>query len=136
MNRFNLSEWAIRHRSVVTYFMLVIMVAGVWSYLRLGRSEDPDFTVKTMVVQANWPGATKAVAENFPPKERGFAVAFFDSGSAVGGAIAPAFIVWLYHLFGGWRPAFVITGLYVRFANKELDPRAEAIRSKLENEAS
>jgi multidrug efflux pump subunit AcrB len=58
MNRFNLSEWAIRHRSVVTYFMLVIVVAGVWSYLRLGRSEDPDFTVKTMVVQVGWPGAT------------------------------------------------------------------------------
>ena len=58
MNRFNLSDWAIRHRSVVTYFMLVIMVAGVWSYLRLGRSEDPDFTVKTMVVQVGWPGAT------------------------------------------------------------------------------
>ena len=58
--RFNLSEWALRHRSLVTYFMLVIAVAGVWSYLRLGRSEDPDFTVKTMVVQASWPGATLA----------------------------------------------------------------------------
>ena len=58
MKSFNLSEWALRHRSLVTYFMLVIVVAGVWSYLRLGRSEDPDFTVKTMVVQAEWPGAT------------------------------------------------------------------------------
>jgi len=58
MNRFNLSEWALGHRSVVTYFMLVIAVAGIWSYFRLGRSEDPDFTVKTMVVQAAWPGAT------------------------------------------------------------------------------
>ncbi|HZS83077.1 MAG TPA: efflux RND transporter permease subunit [Stellaceae bacterium] len=58
MTRFNLSEWALRHRSVVTYFMLVIAAAGIWSYLRLGRSEDPDFTVKTMVVQATWPGAT------------------------------------------------------------------------------
>jgi multidrug efflux pump subunit AcrB len=58
MNRFNLSEWAIRHRSLVTYFMLVIAIAGVGSYLRLGRSEDPDFTVKTMVVQVAWPGAT------------------------------------------------------------------------------
>jgi len=57
MNRFNLSDWAIRHRSLVTYFMLVIAVAGVWSYLRLGRSEDPNFTIKTMVVQALWPGA-------------------------------------------------------------------------------
>jgi multidrug efflux pump subunit AcrB len=58
MNRLNLSEWAIRHRALVTYFMLMIVVSGIWSYLRLGRSEDPDFTVKTMVVQANWPGAT------------------------------------------------------------------------------
>jgi multidrug efflux pump len=58
MKNFNLSEWALRHRSLVTYFMLVIVVAGVFSYLRLGRSEDPDFTVKTMVVQAQWPGAT------------------------------------------------------------------------------
>jgi multidrug efflux pump subunit AcrB len=58
MTRFNLSEWAIRHRSLVTYFMLVIVVAGIASYLRLGRSEDPDFTVKTMVVQAAWPGAS------------------------------------------------------------------------------
>jgi multidrug efflux pump len=58
MTRFNLSEWAIRHRSLVSYFMLVIMVAGLWSYFRLGRSEDPDFTVKTMVVRVGWPGAT------------------------------------------------------------------------------
>src|SRR5271166_6585703 len=58
MNRFNLTEWAIRHRSLVIYFMVVIVAAGIGSYLRLGRSEDPDFTVKTMVVQVGWPGAT------------------------------------------------------------------------------
>jgi len=58
VTRFNLSQWAIRHRSLVSYFMLIIMVAGLWSYFRLGRSEDPDFTVKTMVVQVGWPGAT------------------------------------------------------------------------------
>ncbi len=58
MKSFNLSEWAIRHRTLVTYFMLVLMVAGIASYLRLGRNEDPDFTIKTMVVQAVWPGAT------------------------------------------------------------------------------
>jgi multidrug efflux pump subunit AcrB len=60
MKRFNLSEWALAHRSVVVYLMLVIVIAGVGSYVRLGRSEDPDFTVKTMVVQAGWPGATVA----------------------------------------------------------------------------
>lgn len=60
---------------------------------------------------ANWPGATKAVSEWFPKHERGLAVALFDSGSAIGGAIAPALVVWLYGTFGSWRPVFVITGL-------------------------
>ena len=60
---------------------------------------------------ANWPGATKAVSEWFPMRQRGIAVAIFDSGSAVGGAIAPALVLWLYHSFQSWRPAFVITGL-------------------------
>jgi len=60
---------------------------------------------------ANWPGATKAVAESFPESERGLAVAIFDSGSAVGGAIAPTMVVWMYQSFGSWRPAFVTTGL-------------------------
>jgi multidrug efflux pump subunit AcrB len=58
MSRFNLSEWALRHRSLVAFFMLMIVAAGIDAYLTLGRSEDPDFTVKTMVVQATWPGAT------------------------------------------------------------------------------
>jgi len=58
----------------------------------------------------NWPGATKAVSEWFPKSERGLAVAIFDSGSAVGGSIAPIMVIWLYSSFGSWRPAFVITG--------------------------
>ena len=60
---------------------------------------------------ANWPGATKAVSEWFPKSERGMAVAIFDSGSAVGGAVAPVLVIWLYAHFGTWRPAFIITGL-------------------------
>jgi MFS transporter, ACS family, hexuronate transporter len=59
---------------------------------------------------ANWPAATKAVAEWFPKKERGWAVALFDSGSSIGGAIAPILVIGLYKYFGGWRPAFIITG--------------------------
>ena len=58
MNRFNLSAWAITHRSIVYFLMLAIVVVGIASYLRLGRNEDPTFTIKTMVVQAQWPGAT------------------------------------------------------------------------------
>ncbi len=60
---------------------------------------------------ANWPGATKAVSEWFPKSERGLAVAIFDSGSAVGGAIAPIMVIWLYSVSGSWRPAFVVTGV-------------------------
>ena len=58
MTRFNLSAWAIAHRSIVYFLMLAIVVIGIASYLRLGRNEDPTFTIKTMVVQAQWPGAT------------------------------------------------------------------------------
>jgi MFS transporter, ACS family, hexuronate transporter len=59
---------------------------------------------------ANWPGATKAVSEWFPRRESGWAVALFDSGSSVGAAIAPAFVLWAYGSFGSWRPVFVVTG--------------------------
>jgi multidrug efflux pump subunit AcrB len=54
----NLSEWALKHRSLVIYLMVATVVAGLVSYNRLGRNEDPAFTIKTMVVQAAWPGAT------------------------------------------------------------------------------
>jgi MFS transporter, ACS family, aldohexuronate transporter len=58
----------------------------------------------------NWPGATKAVAEWFPRRESGWAVALFDSGSSIGAAIAPLLVIGLLHTFGTWRPAFLITG--------------------------
>jgi ACS family hexuronate transporter-like MFS transporter len=58
----------------------------------------------------NWPGATKAVSEWFPRRESGWAVALFDSGSSIGGALAPWIVLTIYHTFGSWRPAFVITG--------------------------
>ena len=54
----NLSEWALKHRSFVIYLMVAAVVAGLVAYYRLGRNEDPAFTIKTMVVQAAWPGAT------------------------------------------------------------------------------
>ena len=58
MKSFNLSDWALGHRSLVWYFMIAFMAAGLWAYLQLGRQEDPDFTIKTMVIQAQWPGAS------------------------------------------------------------------------------
>ncbi|GAA4125648.1 efflux RND transporter permease subunit [Aminobacter aganoensis] len=58
MKGFNLSDWALSHRSMVWYFMLIFTIAGVFAYLNLGREEDPSFTIKTMLIQANWPGAS------------------------------------------------------------------------------
>ena len=56
--RFNLSEWALTHRSLVLYLILILAVAGTLAYQRLGQSEDPPFTFRVMVVKTNWPGAT------------------------------------------------------------------------------
>jgi ACS family hexuronate transporter-like MFS transporter len=84
--------------------MLTACATGLWSFcgfrFLLGLGES-----------ANWPGATKAVAEWFPRRESGWAVAFFDSGSSIGGLVAPFLVLGLYHAFGTWRPAFVITGV-------------------------
>jgi MFS transporter, ACS family, hexuronate transporter len=59
---------------------------------------------------ANWPGATKAVSEWFPKRERGLATALFDSGSSIGGAIAPFIILAVYFRWG-WRLSFILPGL-------------------------
>lgn len=62
---FNLSAWALAHQQLVAFMMLVIMAAGVMSYQRLPRNEDPAFTIKSAVVSAAWPGATVSDTVNF-----------------------------------------------------------------------
>ncbi len=58
MTRFNLSDWALQHRSFVWFLLVVSMVAGVLAYGNLGREEDPNFTIKTMIIGAALPGAS------------------------------------------------------------------------------
>ena len=58
MPHFNVSEWAITHKALVLFMILVLGAAGAYSYVNLGRAEDPSFTIKTMVVHVAWPGAT------------------------------------------------------------------------------
>ena len=83
--------------------MLTPLARGLYSFalfrFLLGAAES-----------ANWPAATKAVSEWFPKQERGLATAFFDSGSSVGGAIAPVIVLSIYFRWG-WRPAVVVPGL-------------------------
>ena len=91
----------------VTWYSLVSLLTslanGFWSFgffrFLLGAGES-----------ANWPGASKAVSEWFPKRERGLATAFYDSGSSIGGAVAPFLILPVYFRWG-WRAAFVIPGL-------------------------
>ena len=86
-----------------TVSMLTSLARGFYSFASfrflLGAGES-----------ANWPAATKAVSEWFPKRERALATALFDSGSSIGGAIAPFIVLWIYFRWG-WRPAFAIPGL-------------------------
>jgi multidrug efflux pump len=58
MSRFNLSAWAVGHPTLVFFFLLMLSAAGAYSYMQLGRAEDPNFTIKVMNVSAAWPGAS------------------------------------------------------------------------------
>jgi ACS family hexuronate transporter-like MFS transporter len=82
--------------------MLTSLAAGFYSFATfrflLGAGES-----------ANWPAATKAVSEWFPKRERALATALFDSGSSIGGAVAPFIVLWIYFRWG-WRPAFMVPG--------------------------
>jgi MFS transporter, ACS family, aldohexuronate transporter len=90
----------------VIWYSIVSMLTSLASGLRsfatfrflLGAGES-----------ANWPAATKAVAEWFPKRERALATALFDSGSSIGGAVAPFLVLWIYFRWG-WRPAFMVPG--------------------------
>jgi ACS family hexuronate transporter-like MFS transporter len=90
----------------VIYYSVISMLTstarGFYSFATfrflLGAGESP-----------NWPAATKAVSEWFPKRERALATAFFDSGSSIGGAIAPFMVLPIYARWG-WRPAFMIPG--------------------------
>ena len=58
MNTFNLTDWALRHRAIVLFMLLIVAVAGAFSFTRLGQLEDPNFSVPSMTAMVIWPGAT------------------------------------------------------------------------------
>lgn len=60
---FNLSDWALKHQALVLYLMLMLIVAGMLAYTKLGQSEDPPFTFKVMLVRTSWPGASAIEVE-------------------------------------------------------------------------
>lgn len=64
MKQFNLAEWALKHKSIIYYFMAVLLTFGIFSFTHMGRMEDPDFTMRTMVVGVAWPGASPQEMSN------------------------------------------------------------------------
>ena len=63
--QFNLSDWALKHQTVVLYLMLMLVVSGMFAYTKLGQSEDPPFTFKVMLIRTAWPGASAVEVEQF-----------------------------------------------------------------------
>ncbi len=140
MNKFNLSDWALEHRSLVWYFMIIFAVAGAYAYLGLGREEDPSFTIKTMVIQAQWPGAsaeevTQQVTDRIEKKLQeldklehtrsittaGQAIVFVDSAAGYGCARRKA------HLVAGAQPD--------RRYQRTSFPRVSSVRSSTTSSA-
>lgn len=64
MKKFNLADWALRHKSIIYYFIAVLLTFGIFSFTHMGRMEDPDFTMRTMVVGVTWPGASPEQMSN------------------------------------------------------------------------
>ncbi len=99
-------------RNGLTLAVAFYSVAAVLTSLATGFKSLAGFRfLLGLGESANWPGATKAVSEWFPRRDSGWAVALFDSGSSIGGALAPFIVLWAYHEFGSWRPAFIVTGV-------------------------
>ena len=63
MKIFNMTEWALKHKELVLFFIVIVFIGGIFSYQRLGRLEDPDFTIRQMVVSVYWPGASARQVE-------------------------------------------------------------------------
>jgi len=69
MTKLNLSDWALKHQQMMLFLLVLLAASGVYAYQKLGQKEDPEFTFKTMVVQAYWPGASAlAISEQVTDK--------------------------------------------------------------------
>lgn len=125
MKKFNLSDWALDHASLVWFFMIAFTVFGAIAYVNLGREEDPSFTLKIMVIQANWPGASveetgQQVTDRIERKleeldsldftrsitTAGKAVVFVHLNQSVPAAQVPGIWVRVRHMMDDLAPAF------------------------------
>lgn len=124
MKRFNLSEWAVHHRALALFLILAIAVAGSYSFVKLGRAEDPNFTIKVAVVTAVWPGATARemqdqVADRIEKKFQ--ALPYFEK---VVTYAKPSFVA-MQVTFRDYTPANLVPTLFYQIRKKLDDVRGE-----------
>ena len=128
MSRFNLSAFAVRNRAITLFLILATLAAGAIAFSKLGRAEDPSFTVKTMTITAAWPGATaremqEQVASAFPAVEDETALYPVTKGAT---ALKPDTVMYA---------RATVTRAEVSMRTREADRRAEARIRGYEGEA-
>ena len=112
MKGLNLSEWAVSHRPLTLFLILLVSLYGAWSYTHLGRAEDPAFTVKVMLVNAVWPGATADEVQRLvadPIEKKLQEVPYFDKVKTYS---RPGSVVMELHLLDSTPPSEVLECWY------------------------
>jgi multidrug efflux pump subunit AcrB len=122
--RGNLSAWAVRHPALMLFLIIVFGIAGAYSYTRLGRAEDPSFTIKVAIITAAWPGATarevqEQVADRIEKKLQ--EIAWFDR---VVTYAKPGFMAAQVQ-FKDYTPARAVPDLFYQVRKKLTDLRPE-----------
>lgn len=122
MKEFNLSRWAVEHRALVLFLIIVIAIAGTLSFMRLGRSEDPNFTIKDAVLTAVWPGATAREMQDQvadPIEKKLQELAYFDKVQTY---VKPSFAA-MQISFKDSTPPAEVAGLFYQLRKKMDDVR-------------
>ena len=124
MGRFNLSLWGLRHGQFIGFMIVIVALAGAIAYFRLGRAEDPDFTVKNVAISVIWPGATAQemqdqVADKIEKKLQELPYADRVETYAKSGFASIGFV------FKDSTPPREVPALYVELRKKMADVRAD-----------
>lgn len=105
----NLSAWAIKNQAVAIYFMIVVVIAGSFAFLNLGRDEDPTFTIKTMLVTAVWPGASMEETQTLLAERLERRLQETTGLDALRSIVRPGIVTIYVDLDGAFPPARVST---------------------------
>ncbi|SEC01973.1 Multidrug efflux pump subunit AcrB [Rhizobiales bacterium GAS191] len=124
VSRFNLSAWAVAHRPLALFFAIALALGGAFAYTRLGRAEDPNFTIKVANITAIWPGATSREMQDQvadPIEKKLQELAYFDRGRTY---VTPGFMA-LQLSFRDYAPPNAVPELFYQLRKKLSDIRSD-----------